>query len=144
MSPLQGEAPLPFESKSCDQRLAYRWPPTTLRHPPSDAARCARCPTSCSKVSPRNRFERRCKAVLWRIQDPDGFAVRKGLSILNAPRVKFAPRLHHPVPEVRREDGMVRSAKRVVLRQRLFVVYVERRGDLSSCDCGNKGRLVDE
>ena len=63
----------------------------------------------CSKVSPPNRFERRCKAVLWRIQDSDGFAVQKGLSVLNAPRIKVAPRLRHPVPEVRRQYSMVRN-----------------------------------
>ena len=77
------------------------------------------------------------RLVLWRIQDPDGFAVQKGLSILNAPRIKIAPRLHHPVPEMGRRYRMVQITERMALRQGLFVVYVERRNDVAGFDCGN-------
>ncbi len=47
------------------------------------------------RVSPQLR-------PLRRVQDPNGFAIQKRLSILKAPRIKIAPRLRDPVPEVGR------------------------------------------
>ena len=95
--------------------------------------------------SPRNPLERGSQgAFLRRIQDPDGFAVQKRLSILNAPRMKIAPRLLYPVPEMGRQHGVVRNTERMALGQGLSVVYVERRDDLSGLDRGNQGGLVDE
>ncbi len=45
-----------------------------------------------------------------------GLPFGKGSAFSDAPGIEIAPRLRHPVPEMGREHGMVRSPEWVVLR----------------------------
>src|SRR5580658_3143101 len=78
------------------------------------------------------------------VHDPNGFAVQKGLRVLNALRIETAPGLSDPVAEMRRKNGTARSSQRMVRRQRLLIVHVERRDDLAGLDRGDKSGFVDE
>jgi hypothetical protein len=79
-----------------------------------------------------------------RVHDPNGLAVQKRFRVLNALRIKLTPCLGHSVAEMRREHGTVGNSERMVRRQRLLVIDVERREDLAGLDGGEERGFVDE